>query len=227
MTHSDLFDYSTTKSDRYFTGARNDYVSVLPDSSIANILEIGCGDGSTGAAALAAGKCGRYVGIEIAEGPAARARACLSDVRLGNVEVMDITDPPETYDAVIASEVLEHLTDPWDVVRRLAALLKPGGLFLASSPNVAHHRIVRDLVRGRWRLADSGPMDRTHLRWFTPESYRRMFEEAGLDVIHSAGVAPLGPRARVLSRLTGGRINHLFYTQNNIHARKPLSSRQG
>lgn len=221
MGDSALFDYGTTKSDRYFTGARQDYVAALPDAPDAAILEIGCGDGSTGAAALAAGKCGRYVGIEIARGPAARARACLTEVRVGDIETMELPDPPESYDAVIASEVLEHLADPWHVVERLARLLKPGGVFMSSSPNVAHHRILRELAKGRWNLTDFGPMDRTHLRWFTPTTYSQMFERAGLEVEWLGGVAPLGPNARFLSALTFGRVDYLFYRQINIHARKP------
>ena len=47
------------------------------------------------------------------------------------------TGRPPAYDAVILSEVLEHLTDPWALVRKLSPLVRPGGLLLASSPNVS------------------------------------------------------------------------------------------
>lgn len=220
MTTPSLFDYGATKKVEYFSGARDDYVAALPDDPDAVILEIGCGDGSTGLAAKQAGKAGRYIGIEIAEAPAEIARTRLDAVHVGNVETMGLDDLPERYDAVIASEVLEHLADPWATVARLAARLKPGGLFLASSPNVAHHKIVRSLLAGHWRLTEFGPMDRTHLRWFTPEAYAAMFTEAGFEIVYQGGVAPLGPKGAVLSRISGGRLDHLLHRQVNIHARK-------
>ena len=73
------------------------------------------------------------------------------------------------------------------------------------------------LLRGRWDLADKGVMDRTHLRWFTPRSFARMFEETGYAVDRLAPLSPLGAKARVLSALLGGRFEHLFWYQINLH----------
>lgn len=217
---SALFDYGANKTERYFSGARLDYVAALPDTPNANILEIGCGDGSTGSATIAAGKCARYTGVEIAPSVAEIARGVLHDVITGNIETLDLPFETESLDAIIMSEVLEHLADPWAVVARLHKLLRPGGLFLASSPNVAHYRIIKALIAGRWELTDSGPMDRTHLRWFTPASYRAMFETAGFEIVFAGPVTPPGPRRRLISALSGRRLDHLFQGQNNIHARK-------
>lgn len=220
-TSSSLFDYDAKKTKQYFSGARLDFVAALPDNTGASIIEIGCGDGSTGAAVIAAGKCANYTGVEIAPSVADTARGVLHEVITGNVETLELPFETESVDAVIMSEVLEHLADPWTVVARLHSLLRPGGLFLASSPNVAHHRIIRNLIAGRWDLTESGPMDRTHLRWFTPRTYRKMFEDAGFEIVYSGPVTAPGRRRRLVAALSGGRLDHLFNVQNNVHARKP------
>ena len=51
--------------------------------------------------------------------------------------------------------------DPESVLRKLIALLKPGGLIYASSPNASHWKIVSGLVRGRFDYEDFG-------RWTAP-----------------------------------------------------------
>jgi 2-polyprenyl-3-methyl-5-hydroxy-6-metoxy-1,4-benzoquinol methylase len=204
------------KPSRYFEGARQDFVDALPLDSKASILELGCANGGTGASALASGKCGRYVGIEISDAAAAVARPRLSQVIVGDVEKLDLPWDEATFDALIMSEVLEHLVDPWTVVPRLVNLVKPGGMVMASSPNVSHYRIILELIAGRWELKDSGVMDRTHLRWFTPASFREMFEGAGVSVTRLAAVAPPGPRARVIGALSGGLLDHLLIRQINL-----------
>lgn len=204
----------------YFAGARADFVARLPDRPDATILEVGCGSGETGALALAAGKAGRYVGVELFPAAAAKAREVLSEVVVGDVERMALPWEPATFDALILSEVLEHLVDPWSVVARLAVLLKPGAMVLASSPNVTHWRVVRELLAGRFELADQGVFDRTHMRWFTPTSFRALFEAAGITVEDVGPVTPFSARTRALSRLTGGRLDHLCMVQIALTGRR-------
>jgi 2-polyprenyl-3-methyl-5-hydroxy-6-metoxy-1,4-benzoquinol methylase len=204
----------------YFDGSRPDIVSKLRTSSDAAILEIGCGAGGTGRAALAAGKAGRYVGIELNQAAARLAQAHLSEVLVGNVESLDLGRFAGAFDALIISEVLEHLIDPWQTVRRLSECLKPNGVVYASSPNVAHWQVLRELVAGRFQYEEAGVMDRTHVRWFTPGSYAEMFTAAGFAVEHLEPLTHAGWKARLLNRLTAGRFAHLFSTQIMLVARK-------
>lgn len=206
------------KSERYFACARTDFVAALPDA--ASVLEIGCGTGATGALAIARGKARHYVGIELMPGPAAQAREVLSEVLVGDIERLPLPWAAQSFDALVMSEVLEHLADPWATLDRLAHLVRPGGLLLASSPNVAHWKVIRELLAGRFSLTDQGVFDRTHLRWFTPATYRALAECAGFAVERIGPVAAPGPRARLISRMTLGRLDHLLMTQICIHARR-------
>jgi 2-polyprenyl-3-methyl-5-hydroxy-6-metoxy-1,4-benzoquinol methylase len=207
------------KSVHYFSGARHDMLALLSTRYGSHILELGCGDGATGAAALAAGKAGHYCGIELVPSVADTARTRLSEVITGNVETLDLAPLHGKFDALIMSEVIEHLVDPWTSVVRLLACLRPGGEVIASSPNIAHHKIIAAMIGGRFNYADEGVMDRTHLRWFTPQSYRALFESAGCRDVRVMPVRRPGLLPRVFNRLTADRFAHLSVTQIMIHAR--------
>lgn len=208
------------KARGYFDRARVDFVHRLPLDPTASVLEIGCGTGATGALALKRGRAGRYVGVELFEGAAESACEVLSEVVVGDVEQLEFDWQPAAFDALILSEVLEHLREPWAVLHKLSRFVRPGGLVLASSPNVSHWRVIRELSQGRFPLADKGVFDRTHMRWFTPESFAAMFNDAGFTVDRVRPVTPFSPRTRVFSMLTGRRWDHLFMTQISIEAHR-------
>ena len=212
MSRTDSAFYAE-KTDSYFEGGREDIVKLLASNPEQAILEVGCGSGGTARAVRAANKVGRYVGIELFEDAAAAAKAVIDEVLIGDVESLDLAPFAGQFDALIASEVLEHLVNPWDTVSRLVNCLKPGGAVYASSPNVAHWHVLKGLLMGRFDYREAGVMDRTHLRWFTPETYRAMFEAAGTQVTSVGPVRPLGGKARLVNAISGGRLSHLLMTQ--------------
>ena len=205
------------KDASYYAQVRSDYIDLLPVSDSAAILELGCGAGATGAYALATHKCSDYVGIEMFETAASQAKSVLTAVHQGDVEKMELPYAPCHFDALICSEVLEHLVDPDAVVRSLAKLLKPGGLVFASSPCVSHWRNVKNLALGRWRYTDSGMMDRTHLRWFTPESFEQLFVEAGCTTISLQPLSKRGKTLLKLSMLPANGMGAMFFHQIDYH----------
>lgn len=216
-THSNLY---SDKEATYFSGGRKDIIDSLSEDPNRKILEIGCGEGSTGAYAKKTGKCGLYVGIELFQGAADIAATRIDQVYVGDVERFEL---PESvmFNALIASEVLEHLVDPWKVLQRLRLHLSSGAIVCASSPNVAHYSMVLMLLRGGWDLAERGRMDRTHLRWFTPKTYAQMFIDCGYEVVSVAALAKPGWKAKLLSNLTSGASDYLTISQVNLRAIRP------
>lgn len=210
---SELPARSGDKRADYFEGVRQDIVADLPSGRALAVLEIGCGAGATLALAKSRGKASRTVGLEIDPEVAAVARTNADQVIVGNVESIELPFAPETFDVVIMSEVLEHLIDPWRVLKRLHPLVKNGGLLYASSPNVAHTSTLRMLLRNRWDLTERGRMDWTHMRWFTPATYREMAEGAGFEVIWVRSIAPMTAKQKLVDALTLKRFSHLFVSQ--------------
>ncbi|HTL18629.1 MAG TPA: class I SAM-dependent methyltransferase [Patescibacteria group bacterium] len=209
----------SAKSNRYFTGARRTFLDQLPNNPGARLLELGCGNGNTAAAALAEGRCGWACGIELCEGPAVQARTKLNQVIVGDIECLSLDLPLASFDILLMSEVLEHLRDPHSVLVKLRKLLKPGAIVLAGSPNVCHFSTILMLLRGRWNYEREGIMDETHVRWFSPSTYRELFEKAGYVVEHVRPASPLHTKARVANALLFRRFEYLFHSQIELRAR--------
>jgi SAM-dependent methyltransferase len=112
--------------------------------------------------------------------------------------------PTGNFDLIIALDVLEHLIDPWSIVRRLHGILNPGGVIIASIPNVGHYSVAVPLVlRGQWNYADEGLLDRTHLRFFTRRTAVDLLTCSGLviDKIESTHFWQRRYLMKILSRL--------------------------
>jgi GT2 family glycosyltransferase len=119
-------------------------------------------------------------GIELNPAVAAEAKKRLSRVLVGDVEQMEPLPLPDRYfDCAICGDVLEHLKDPQAFLARLRKHLTPDAALVVNVPNVAHWSIVVQLLQGRFTYDDNGLLDRTHLRFFTPDSLKDMLWDAG------------------------------------------------
>ena len=86
------------------------------------------------------------------------------------------------FDAVILSNVLEHIVNPADVVARAAALLKPEGIMLVCVPNVAHNDVILNLLSDDWHYTELGLLDETHTHFFAKKNIEDMLEQAGMFI---------------------------------------------
>lgn len=86
------------------------------------------------------------------------------------------------FDVALFGDVLEHTTDPEFILRETRKLLKPQGKVIVSLPNVANLRVRLGLLMGNFTYAESGILDRTHLRFFTLESAHELLERAGFEL---------------------------------------------
>ena len=187
----------------YFANARDMEVVPLLAGAVERALELGCGEGATLARMKEQGLVRWAAGVEIAPEAAAQARAHLDRVIAGNIESLPDSDLPDELDLVLCLDVLEHLIDPWGVVRRLKARLRAGGAIIACIPNIRHLGTLGPLLlNGRFDYASSGTLDRGHLRFFTRASAPTLFEQAGLAVTRIE--APVQGKSALLDTLTLG-----------------------
>lgn len=142
------------------------------------VLDIGCSCGGTLLSIRNKYKKALLYGIELNPG-AAKIAGTFAEVQSCSCEEEELGYQEGFFDYIICADVLEHLLDPWNVLKKLRKLLKPDGFLLASIPNVMHHSVIRGLIRGDWNYVDAGLLDRTHLRFFTPSAMYSMFQQAG------------------------------------------------
>lgn len=88
----------------------------------------------------------------------------------------------QRYDYIIILDVLEHLKNPLEVLRRLRHFLKEEGRILVSIPNLAHNSVIIGLLNNHFRYTDVGLLDCTHLKFFTYESVIEMVYSSGYYV---------------------------------------------
>lgn len=166
----------------YFSDAKPAFLELIDPRGL-RVLDLGCGGGHNGALLKRAG-AREVVGVELDAGAAAQARKRLDAVVQGDLAHLDLAQlGVEPFDAILASDVLEHLADPEAVLARALTHLRPGGAVVVSLPNVAHVVVFANLLMKRWPRRSSGIFDRTHLRFFAKRDMVRLLEGAGLRVL--------------------------------------------
>jgi SAM-dependent methyltransferase len=172
------------KTPAYFAAARRDIEALLPPPA-GRVLELGCGTGATLAWLKGSGRAATTVGIEIHPAAAEQARTSVDRVICQDFEHAAAPVDLGRFELILCLDVLEHLVDPWKTVDRLVRdHLAPGGTMLVSVPNVRHHSVLLPLaLKGRWDYTDAGPLDRTHLRFFTHASALQLLEHPQLESV--------------------------------------------
>jgi SAM-dependent methyltransferase len=151
---------------------------IPPDARV--VLDVGCAGGALGAEYKRRNPACRYLGIERDPDSARLAATRLDEVAVCDVEADPLPFGPGPFDCIIYSDALEHMRDPWTLLRRHTAVLAPDGAMLLCMPNSEHWSFAERLLRGTWDYEASGLFDRTHLRWFTWQTTKRALNDAGL-----------------------------------------------
>jgi len=175
------FKYTEFQADPASTHSK--IVSLVPPAT--RVLEFGCATGYMSEVLKDRLGC-TVVGIEIDHGAAALAEQHAERVIVGDAEKIDYAAElaGEEFDVVLFADVLEHLKQPADVLRRVRPFIGENGVVIASIPNIAHASVRLALLGGEFRYREWGLLDDTHLRFFTRASIQDLFEETGYVVTH-------------------------------------------
>ena len=209
----------------YFGMARREVIRSIQSygTRAGRIIELGCGGGETGAELKQALGAEQYVGVEIHEPAAERARQRLDRVIIADLQKQSFGDlglREGEFDLLVALDVLEHLYDPWETLAQWARVVRPGGRVVLSIPNTQNLEVVAALAHGRWQYTSAGLLDVTHIRFFTADSVADLVTGAGLsivaiDMVMSPGVNP-GQVRETGNQISAGKLTLKDLTRQEV-----------
>ncbi|MGW0835048.1 class I SAM-dependent methyltransferase [Streptomyces prunicolor] len=186
-----------------------------PTEQTRTVLDIGCGDGTAAATAAPLLTGHRVVGVDWSQDALTRARTNLPHTIRGELTALPLHSA--SADAVLFSEVIEHLVDPDTALAEIRRVLRPGGHLMLSTPNLAAWYNRALLLAGvqpvfsevSLRAIHGRPGKEVvgHLRLYTPRALREFVTAAGFEVVGLKGAPFHGvPRPlRPLDRLACAR----------------------
>lgn len=89
----------------------------------------------------------------------------------------------ECFDFIIFADVLEHLRDPWAVLKYVTNFLGENGTVITSIPNIGHNSVIMELIQGKFEYKPEGLLDSTHIRFFTGRTVQELLQRSGLTPI--------------------------------------------
>lgn len=146
-----------------------------------NVLEIGCGTGSTALNhadyvkhIYATDYSKKMIDITMAKAD----QAGIDNIRFEQISVMDINPANESYDAVMAHSILHLLDDPAAAIQMIYRSLKPGGAFISNTACLGDSHGFFKYIGPIGHFLRVLPL----ISVFSTEEFERMIAEAGFEV---------------------------------------------
>lgn len=195
---------------------------VVRNAPNARIADIGCGCGANARALKEKAPGVHIVGVEPNARAVELAKQACDEVFHGTSDEWLATSPSGSFDAVVLSDVVEHIADPLGFLRKLGAAPQlKNATFVVSVPNYAVWYNRLRTLGGRFDYAFSGLYDRTHLRFFTRKSIRDLLEHAGFRILDDDStpsiVQSAAPLLRKLFEKDVAEGNHLALADSGAY----------
>lgn len=177
MSSSDIYAYAINLQDNESTPVK----IINQVGHHKTVLELGCSSGHMTRILKENFDC-RVIGIEIDPESAEQARSYCEKIIIGDVEQINLLEELSDlqFDTIICADVLEHLTDPWKLVKTLTSKLAPNGSIIISVPNAGFHGVLSELCDAKFSYRSKGSLDQNHLRFFTEYELEVLLLSCGL-----------------------------------------------
>lgn len=213
------------KKKEYYSHVRLDLLGLLkPNTNNLKVLEIGAGFGATLSYLKEQNIAKEVVGIDI---PANENKSPFKNIDTflyGDIEQLDLQQYKNHFDCIILADVLEHLKNPLEVLKKIKSLLNENGEILVSIPNFRHKKaIYKVFLKGDFSYEESGLFDYTHLRFFCKKNIEQLIINGGYDIqkINSSLKMYKKPSfSKTLNKLTLGLFEEFLTVQYLVSAKK-------
>jgi SAM-dependent methyltransferase len=186
---------------------RDRVTAILKDAPPARcVLDVGCGDGRL--LLCLRDRFREFVGLEYSRSRLDQACANLASLPfrpvLGSAEDMSEI-AAQSIDVIVSADVIEHVPDVYRAAGEMHRVLKPGGVAVINTPNIAFIKKRLLLAMGRFPstsqpnegLGSDILFDGGHLHYFTFRSLSLLLAKAGLEIVRHTGFGALGRASRI------------------------------
>jgi len=151
------------------------------------VCDLGCGSGFLAARLGASGY--RVTGIDTSECDLEIANRDHATEKVGflraeiGMDLLKLLPDGFKYDAVVSSDVIEHLYRPAELLEAAAALLKPGGYLIVGTP---YHGYLKNLalsILNKWDAHHGVDWDGGHIKFFSVRTLRNLVSRHGFQVV--------------------------------------------
>lgn len=165
-------------------------LELLAELKAKRVLDIGAGNGKLCSEMVRAGH--DVVGVEYDKQGVEVARKTHPGIPFHNFGVQD--DPGELlrregmFDAVVSTEVIEHLYSPHLLPRYAHAVLKEGGYLILTTP---YHGYLKNLALslfGHWDKHFTVLWHGGHIKFWSRQTLTQLLTESGFSVVDFSGV---------------------------------------
>ena len=149
-----------------------------------NILDMGCG---TGGMPHYIHDMNYIIGTDISDVAIKQAKETFKDnpkKMFKQMDAQNLTFRNKEFDIVFAKEVIEHLPDVQKAIKEIYRVLKPGGLFVLTSPNRGSMHLQVNKILGYKDFKCSYD----HIKEYTYEETVKILEDAGFTIKSSKGI---------------------------------------
>jgi len=147
------------------------------------ILDVGCGEGYLAQELVERGN--HVTGVETLP-PQEVSQKLDTYIKANLIEGLENVRKQvegKRFDKAVFLDLLDRVPHPEILLRDAHQLIKESGQLLITVPNVANFTVRLALLLGRFEYQDRGILDRSHLRFFTRKSIRRMVEQSGYSIV--------------------------------------------
>lgn len=201
---SDLYDthYFGYREDPVFNRRVREVLasSITPylrDARPLQVLDVGCGNGEFLQAVKDRGH--HVFGMDLSPAAAEKCNARGLPAVAGDFTTWDFSETPDSagespparapFDLVTLWDVCEHLTHPFDFLRRAREVLAPGGVLVLKVPCPSPRAV--DIAARVPRLAGVLLSAPSHIQYFHPDGFPILLRRAGFDRVDVEPIAPM------------------------------------